>query len=241
MAEPKIKDLCHIAAGKALWRPTNSDDRLEWALTAGTRKANADGTPATPPEGVIVTSSGTEVFEVISTSRTSRVFGTTRSNCMLVKDTKKMVWFAERGDFIFVAPSQREVRGSMRSGGNQTGGWPPSVKPFPVNQDELDLLAQGQSDNEPLPASYPSEDNDGTPIRIYQDPEWMTAREAERAERREKRLQMALREFGALNLEVRARVEAIRVKYSLQGTWVGGVSVKTSEEAQESGPSIKKV
>lgn len=98
-----------------------------------------------------------------------------------------------------------------------------------MNRDEILLLAAGEEDNKPLEEGEYHESQDGSVQLVPYTPEEKALLEAERAIRNAQRLQMALNEFGAMNLEVRARVEAIRVKYSLTGTWVGGVNIKTLE------------
>lgn len=199
MADYKIKDSVTVLKGKPMWRSLDQDDRVEWAMSAAAQKPKSDGTPATPPLGILRDGDGTEVYRVYCASVTSTIFGVSKSGCVLLIDSKKRYWYAEKENVELVVKA-------------------PRVPPAPPSTEDDVLLGFVPLDIAP----------NSPGARAGKTPEQLAEMDAKREARNAARLVRAMDEIGALNLEVRARVEVIRKKWGLSGVWVGGVQIRNS-------------
>lgn len=148
------------------------------------------------PEGKVETSDGVKQFKVVYLKRTSEVFNVKRTKCAVILDKKKQKWFCYMHDLVRVGP------------------------PPPPSKD--DLLSSVEEDKKGVPAGLYISDGEYVP---YTAEEIATA-ELARRERCAERFKLAMAEFGALNLEVGRRVNAINKMYGLEEEWVGTLQVR---------------
>ena len=209
----KPKDLVTVTKGKPLWRALTADEIVEWTISPESRKKMPDGSPAQPPSGRLVSSNGATRFRVLLTNRVSYVFGYARTNCAVIQ-RRTNIWCCYMADL---------VRVSLDSPLNPNA-------PVDIPTDDIDLLLETvEADGKPLPVGRNEDDGFGQTALVPYTTAEIAELELERRERNARRFQLAMTEFGEMNLEVRKRVLEICRKYGLEDRWEGTLQVRITE------------
>lgn len=210
----KPNDLVTVAKGKPIWRSLSSDEIVAWHLSPEAKQTMPDGSARLPPDGKLGSSDGVTRYRVALINRVSLVFGHARKKCAVIISHKGMKWFCYMADL-------EEV--------NLGGADIPARSPDGEDPNR-DLMESVAADLEPLPVGKYEDDGFGQLDLVPYTNEEIAALELARRERDAQRLQLAMAEFGELNLEARRRVKEIVKKYGLRDNWTGMLQIRIEGE-----------